>query len=69
MKRFARAAVLLLLVFLLSTITFAAEDCYPACYTFTPPEGFVLAESETALWVNADKTAHINIIVVRHCTV
>ena len=63
MKRFARAAALLLLVFLLSTVTFAAEDCYPACYTFTPPEGFALVEGETALWTNADQTANINIIV------
>ena len=63
MRRFARAAALLLLVFLLSTIAFAAEDCYPICYSFTPPEGFALVEGETAMWANENNSANINIIV------
>lgn len=59
MKRFTRAAALLLLVFLFGTTAFAAEDCY----SFTPPEGYTLAEGQTALWANAAQTANINIIV------
>ena len=63
MKSAYKVAALALLALLLPVTAFAAVDCYPACYTFTPPEGFVLAEGEPALWVNADKTANINIIV------
>ncbi len=59
MKRAFHAAALLLLVFLLSTTAFASEDSY----TFTPPQGYALAEGQTALWANAAQTANINIIV------
>lgn len=62
MKRAIRAAALLLLVFLLSTTAFAAEDSY----IFTPPEGYALAEGQTALWTNAAQTANINIIVEKN---
>lgn len=58
MKRLLRAAALLL-VFLLGTTAFAAEDSY----TFTPPEGYTLAEGQTALWANEAQTANINIIL------
>lgn len=59
MKKALRAAALLLLIFLLGTTAYAAEDCY----TFVPPEGYALAEGQTALWTNAAQTANINIIV------
>lgn len=63
MKSICKAAAILLLALVLPVTAFAAEDCYPACYTFTPPEGFVPAEGETAMWVNEGGTANINIIV------
>ena len=63
MKSICKTAAILLLAFVLPVTAFAAEDCYPACYTFTPPEGFAPVEGETALWANETKTANINIIV------
>ena len=59
MKHAIRTAALLLLVLLLGTTAYAAEDCY----TFTPPEGYALVNDQTALWSNAAQTANINIIV------
>ncbi len=63
MKSICKVAAILLLALVLPVTAFAAEDCYPACYTFTPPEGFALVEGETSMWANEGNTANINIIV------